>query len=224
VWVLCSRFSTKSFDRPLSSYLRTSGNRWEHETWDINQLVSAFERIARQTELQVSYCFFIDGLDEYNGDESDVAPMLRELSASKHIKICASSRPGRIYESELRDRQCAFDIAGYTQNGMKDYVYAPLTKSKKFQELAAVEPQCKAVIHDISAFADGVWLWVYLVTRDIVYEVERNEPIGTLLKIVNDFPSDLEKYFERIIDRIYPRHKEEMAQTFLITDVSHHSP
>jgi hypothetical protein len=32
------------------------GNRWEHETWDISQLVSAFERIASQTELDVKYC------------------------------------------------------------------------------------------------------------------------------------------------------------------------
>jgi len=193
------------------------GDRLEHEVWDLENLIAMFEHIAKQTELDSKFCFFIDGLDEYNGDESDVVPMLRVLSASPHIKICASSRPGRVYEEALRHNKRAFDIARHTREDMREYVKSRLTESKKFQRLAAVEPACEAMISQISQYADGVWLWVYLVTRDIIYEVDRNEGVVTLQKIINEFPSDLEKYFQRIIERIKDRHKEEMAQIFLIT-------
>ncbi|KAH7084087.1 hypothetical protein FB567DRAFT_445409 [Paraphoma chrysanthemicola] len=191
--------------------------RLQHEAWELNELIATFERIAKDTKLLSKFCFFIDGLDEYDGDEHEVLPMLEILSACPHIKVCVSSRPGRIYEQPLRNDQRAFDIAKFTREDMQQYVFNQLTSSEKFQTLAAQEPGCQELIADISQYADGVWLWVFLVTRDIVHEVDRDEPLSTLRKIVDEFPADLEKYFQRIIGRIKDIHKEEMARTFLVT-------
>jgi hypothetical protein len=66
---------------------------------------------------------------------------------------------------------------------MRQYVLKRLTTSEKFQALASSEPKCQDLITDISQYAGGVWLWVFLVTRDIVYEVDRDEPLSTLRKI-----------------------------------------
>jgi hypothetical protein len=195
---------------------QSTETRLHHEAWDVEEMIEVFNHIAAQTELSSKFCFFIDGLDEYNGDESDIEPMLQVLTASSHIKVCVSSRPGRIYESALRSKH-TFNIAQFTKEDMKEYVETRLTANPKFVRLADLDPQCDNVISDISVYAQGVWLWVFLVTRDILYELNRDEGISTILKIVNEFPSDLEKYFERIIGRIKDRHKEEMAQTFLVT-------
>ena len=43
--------------------------RPEHEIWETDELKAVFERIAAQTDLEVRFCFFVDGLDEYNGAE-----------------------------------------------------------------------------------------------------------------------------------------------------------
>lgn len=193
------------------------GDRLAHEAWEIEQLIAMFNHIANETNLNSKFCFFIDGLDEYNGDESDIVPMLRILSASPHVKIRASSRPGRIYESVLSSSKRAFNIAHFTREGMRNHVHIKLSESDKFKHLASSDPECATIISNISQYANGVWLWVWLVTRDILYEVERDEGVSTLRKIVNEFPSDLEKYFERIIERIQKIHKEEMAQIFLVT-------
>jgi hypothetical protein len=80
-----------------------------------------------------------------------------------------------------------------------------------------LEPLCEGIISDVSDYADGVWLWVFLVTRDILREVNNNEGIGTLRKILEHFPADLEEYFKLIIAKIVDLHQEEMAQTFLVT-------
>ena len=189
----------------------------QHEHWEMSELIAAFERVSSSTQLDSKFCFFIDGLDEYDGDESDILPMLQIISASSHIKVCASSRPERIYDKTLRSDQWAFNIAKFTLNDMRQYVSKQLNASEKFRALASTDQKCHDLISDISEHADGVWLWVFLVTRDIIYEVDRDEPLSTLVKIVTQFPANLDEYFKRIIEKIKDVHKEEMAQTFLVT-------
>ncbi|KAH5265392.1 hypothetical protein HBI70_141900 [Parastagonospora nodorum] len=176
--------------------------RLDHEVWDMNEMIATFEYIANQTRYSSKFCFFIDGLDEYNGNENDIAPMLKVLISSPHIKLCASSRPGRLYEQSLRREDRAFDIARFTKEDMRHYVQNRLTVNTKFQRLSLQGTGCQNIISNISGHARGV---------------DRDEGILTLQKIVNEFPSNLERYFERIIDRIKDQHKEEMAQTFLVT-------
>ena len=38
-------------------------------------------------------CFFIDGLDEYDGDHVELIRLLQDFSQPNNIKICASNRP-----------------------------------------------------------------------------------------------------------------------------------
>src|SRR4051812_43634309 len=41
-------------------------DRLEHEAWELHHLQAAFQSISDAT-LDIKYCFFIDGLDEYDG-------------------------------------------------------------------------------------------------------------------------------------------------------------
>ncbi|KAM0417169.1 hypothetical protein ACHAPT_012806 [Fusarium lateritium] len=65
--------------------------------------------------------------------------------------------------------------------------------------------------------ANGVWLWVHLVTRDIIRAAEKQESPRKLREIVNGFPRQLEDYFAHIISRVDPLFRKEMARSFLIT-------
>ncbi|PSN61523.1 hypothetical protein BS50DRAFT_504460 [Corynespora cassiicola Philippines] len=191
-------------------------DRFYHEKWNMEELKVALKGVLTSTQLETNYCFFIDGLDEYDGDEDDIIQLLGILAASEHIKLCLSSRPGRIYEKELSKPHRNFDIAKFTKEDMKNHAHTELAKSERFRELAKIDPSCGNIISDISEWSNGVWLWVYLVTREIRREVDRGERIDTLRKIVDEFPSDLEKFFDRMIRKIKPRYKEQMAQIFLI--------
>lgn len=192
-------------------------NRPHHEVWTADELQAAFEKIANSTKLQSRFCFFIDGLDEYEGDQEDVTKMLNILAAFKHIKTCASSRPHRHYEKFLKRDTRTFDIADFTQSDVENHARNELGKSKKFGLLTRSQPECAKIITDISAWASGVWLWVSLVTSEIRKEAEKGEDLDTLRRIVDEFPSDLDKFFKRMLEKIHPRHKEQMAQIFLIT-------
>jgi hypothetical protein len=189
----------------------------EHESWDIDQLIALFKHVAGQDESKHKYCFFVDGLDEYHRNDGDIVPMLEVLQSSSHVKICASSRPGRIYEPELRWSNTSLDIAMFTKDDMQRHVNTTLMKNAKFNALASREPDCGTILDTIVDDANGVWLWVALVTRDILFQVKHDEGVGTLQRILRGIPGDLDEYFELIIRRIHELHKEEMAQIFLAT-------
>jgi len=191
-------------------------DRPDYETWQMQDLHDVFDRIAKHTGMSAKFCFFVDGLDEYDGDERDVIQILETLSASNHIKICASSRPGRQYESFLWKKERTVDIAHFTTGDMKKYVSTHLEESLGWKRLLATDPTGQELVNDISVRANGVWLWVFLITRDIVLASNTNEEMRTLRIVVERFPNDLKEYFELMIKKVPDLHQDEMAQTFLV--------
>jgi len=197
--------------------------RLNHERWEVDELKSLLRRILSQPESRfpVKFCFFIDGLDEYGGSEEELVRVLAILedAAYGHVKLCVSTRPREFFDEEYHTRrQAPLDIQYFTREDMKTYVRAELETNSKFRDLqASSRPACDRLLRHIADQAQGVWLWVHLVTLDLVHAVNRSENIQTLERILQQFPPDLEAYFARIIQGIKPSFKEEMAQFFLIT-------
>jgi hypothetical protein len=63
--------------------------------WDIHNMRDIFHILRRQDGLRI--CLFVDGLDEYQGDNDgtyvDIAILFAKIASSSNIKICLSSRP-----------------------------------------------------------------------------------------------------------------------------------
>ncbi|KAF7444225.1 hypothetical protein A1F94_005066 [Pyrenophora tritici-repentis] len=209
-------------DRRIRCNIQYMINGRNHEKWEVHELKATFKRIAGQTELDIKYCFFIDGLDEYSGDEEEVVEMLTFLSASNAIKICASTRPRSIFERYFCDTTLAFDIAKFTKADMMQHVHLQLQENENFRRLESTEPDCWKITSLIADLARGVWLWVFLVTRNLKRAVNRYEGVDMLRKIVLQFPTDLEEFFKRMVNSIQPQYLEEMAQIFLIAVDQHH--
>lgn len=188
-----------------------------HESWTKEELYETFRRTEQETRLTSKFCFFIDGLDEYEGDEGDIAQLVEALSISGRIKICASSRPGRQYENLLRRPNRMLDIVQFTQNDMRRHVDLNLQRITKWKRIEKLHlTSCRDIVNTVSARANGVWLWVFLVTNDMVKEVNKNEEIDTLREIVARFPDDLHGYFEAMIMRIPKLHRPDKARIFLV--------
>ncbi|KAL2675742.1 hypothetical protein Neosp_011933 [[Neocosmospora] mangrovei] len=197
-------------------------DRLSNEEWEFGDLKSFFDRIVLDTSHSTKFCFFIDGLDEYNGDEGEIAELIASISKSQHIKVCASSRPRLTFDKKFQDKnlwsaEYTLLMQDFTKNDMKKYVKKTLRKSMEFRTLEITDSSCTRLMNQIANDAKGVWLWVHLVTKDIIRAVESKEGPRKLQEIVDGFPKQLEEYFKHIIGRVNPLFRREMARSFLIT-------
>ena len=62
-----------------------------HNAWHLPELRRILQRISDQKDLSAKFCFFIDGLDEFDGDHLEFCSVLRGLSNTSHVKLCVSS-------------------------------------------------------------------------------------------------------------------------------------
>jgi hypothetical protein len=100
---------------------------------------------------------------------------------------------------------------------MRRHVQQRLHKNENFRRLEATDSTCEELLVLIADLAKGVWLWVSLITRDLRIAVNRDEGVPMLWKIIHQFSSDLEAYFERSIKSVRPQYLDEMSQILLIT-------
>ncbi|KAI9795146.1 MAG: hypothetical protein M1816_000168 [Peltula sp. TS41687] len=187
------------------------------EPWDVAELLKVFGRLADQTSLRARFCYFVDGLDEYDGREEDIIDVLKQLAASPHIKLCVSSRPWPAFETHFSQSGRMLIVEDLTMDDMKEYVKNELAEDDRFKELAEEDPRCYDIGPQIVERAQGVWLWVYLAVRDLLEDLRDKETYKHLVTRLNGFPRELKAYFADIMKRIDPIYQEETAQILLIS-------
>jgi hypothetical protein len=190
--------------------------RRQQESWMQKELFKELERISKSLKLPSKFCFFIDGLDEYEGDEEDIIRLLQSLASSPTVKICVSSRPWNAFIDAFRECSWKLVLEDLTKDDLRKYVHDILTQDKVFAKVSKHDSRCQTLIPQIADKAQGVWLWVYLVVRDLVRDLRGKEEFPLLQRRLDSFPEELEAYFANIIERIDKIHQEETAKIFLI--------
>ena len=196
------------------------GVRTDHqvlEPWSSTELSDVLEQIAHQTSLPARFCFFIDGLDEYDGHETEIIGILQKLVGSQSIKLCVSSRPWTAFVRVFGKNDRKLFVEDLTMDDMRKYTQDMLSDNESFQDLNKVDPRCNTLVPQIVEKAHGVWLWVYLVIRDLLRDLNSDEGYPLLQRRLDEFPPELEKYFRATLKRIDPIYRKETAQIFLIT-------
>ena len=144
-------------------------SRWEsaqsryddNEPWNISELSQAMKGVLEQRSLSAKYCFFIDGLDEYEGKHYEIIKALNFLTSSAHVKICLSSRPWNIFEDAYgRISNRKVYLQDLTQGDIKSYVEDNLIGHRIFEISSSSErEQCRALIQETVVKSQGVFLW-----------------------------------------------------------------
>ncbi|KAL5335318.1 hypothetical protein BJX70DRAFT_401733 [Aspergillus crustosus] len=127
------------------------------------------------------FCFFIDGLDEYDGDSLDhrgLAEDLKNWAMADGIKICASSRPSIEFStpfSDSPDRRIHLHVL--TSHDIYFYARQKLEKSAL---LESIPDEYLDLFKEVVRMSDGVFLWAWIVTRSLLSRILRGDPIDSL--------------------------------------------
>jgi hypothetical protein len=100
---------------------------------------TTFDRLTCQYDLQVKFFFAVDGLDEYEGKQNELATWIRNI-ASPSFKIVASSRPWNVFMDVFRDMP-HLRVQDLTFNGISASVEDRLSNNQRMHHMMEKDPQ-----------------------------------------------------------------------------------
>jgi len=184
--------------------------------WSLSALKKAFARLTTFDIVSLKLCFFIDGLDEYEGDHEEMAELLKQVALSPHVKFCLSSRPWIIFEEAFQGLP-TLRLQDLTVRDIKVYVADKLEGHSHMHQLSRSEPErASELVADIVTKASGVFLWVVLVVRDLLGGLRNRDDISDLQKRLEALPSELEKLYTHMLGHVDPLYQEQASRTFQI--------
>ncbi len=187
--------------------------------WSNAELIEALRDLVQATAASHRIFLLIDGLDEFEGsfaEQSELVEYLKSLADRSNIKVCVSSRPWPIFESAFGNYP-HFRLEELTRNDINLYVNERFAKVSEFRDLQTLYPEeCSKLIHDVVHKAQGVFLWVYLVTLSLSEGIVDGDSMPALQARLTAIPGNLEAYFRKIIDGIPEQYRPLAASYFKI--------
>lgn len=188
----------------------------------LEKLMQAFDILLTQPNKTTRLCLFIDGLDEYDGDNGnegsyeDLARLFTRISSYANVKVCISSRPLVVLQDTFRGLP-TLKLQDLTYNDIEYYTQDNLQRHRRFRELVIQEPQrIPTLIREIVVAADGVFLWVKLVVRSLLLGLSNGDSIAILQRRLMGLPKDLHDLYSHMlysrIDEFYMIKASEIFQ------------
>lgn len=199
---------------PVACPDRLSPKNFDHlESWTMEALVQSFRLLLSYKHLAVRMCFFIDGLDEYSGIHTDLVDLLDSFAKSDCIKICVSSRPWPEFREAYGAMPYRLCIHEFTRPDIHAFAHGRLTENPRFEALrkeSSIE-EADRLVDEITARAEGVFLWVYYVVRSLLRGLSNRDDIYTLRARVQQFPKELTHFFKHMFNAIDSVYKPQAA-------------
>jgi hypothetical protein len=193
-------------------------NVMDHGRWSFEECSEVMERVISQDSSSVRFCFFVDGLDEFEGDHLEVIQTLKALTEAPNIKICLSSRPWNVFKDAYgRGLNRELALQDWNRPDIEVYVRNKLDEHIKAGSGGHGVEQFQRIIQEIVERSNGVFLWVFLVVRSLNDGFTNGDSIPTLDARLRGLPRDLEPFFQHMLDQIDEIYREQMAVSFKYT-------
>ena len=218
VSTLQQRYDQKN--QPDYMYQESSSTK----TWSVHDLQEALIAITGQSEVPLNVLFFVDALDEYEGNYRDLIRVIQNSFISRepsmvNVKFCLASRsypafanafgfcPGLLVHEHTRD-----DVQWYAR-----------------QQIAS-SIQCRDIDQDISAMhqlaveitqrANGVFIWVRIVVEELIERFVDGCTTSQLRDILSAIPGELEDLYRRTLSKVKPEYE---LESYVMTQIVLHA-
>jgi len=190
------------------------------EQWSLSKLQKSFKQLVECSCEKFKFCFFIDGLDEYEGNHEEISDYFSSLSGSPFVKFCISSRPLVVFKDFFGGCP-GLRLQDLTYNDIHDYTVDKLSGHRRMKLLVKENPEeAGELVKRVLYQAEGVFLWVRLVVDSLLTGLSKRDDIPLLIKRLHAFPSDLEPLYDYMMSSIEPVYVEECFKMFQIFEAT----
>lgn len=184
---------------PIDQVTKQYSMKRSIEDWSLKELQDSLQYTLRQSSAPT--CIFIDGLDEIDSREfgglRGLVKLVKSLAQIPNTKFCLGSRPEPLLAMEFAQLP-QLRLQDLTRKDMRKHVEESL---REIHERYITEEKFQELIKTILWRAEGVFLWVSLVTRRICNGLIADE-WDTLLERVKQLPSDLHDLYHDMWNRM----------------------
>lgn len=157
-------------------------------------------------------CLFIDGLDEFVGDEDLLINTIHVLSHSSGTKVCASSRPEQIFRQ-------GFDAS--PQLKLQDLNYPDIHKATVERltpildaHVSCTQFQVDSLVHQVIEKSQGIFLWAALMTKDLKTGAMEASSIEELEERLECTPETIDGLYKHMLSRLNKAYRRDAARYF----------
>ena len=185
--------------------------------WSVGELQSLLKQALDQTSCFT--CLFLDGLDEFDPDDDveNLLGLIGNLSPRSNVKICVSSRP----ENHLVKRLSQYRhlrLQDLTKDDMRICIQEELELLRARDHLDFLDKeQVSEIVDTMSSKANGVFLWVRFVLRNIARGIRNYDGFDVLLTRIKELPSGMRQVYSEMWERLNGdemRYRQEAADYF----------
>lgn len=196
-------------------------SRWQryHDigaTWKRSELSEAFQRLGQEQSLDLKFCFFVDGVDKYDGEDyTHIIGVLKTLNASASIKMCLSSRPWNIFIATFgANTDQRLLLEDHNGDDIQRYIKHRFETDESFATLQSRDTRSSDLVDQIIHNTQGVF--VRIVVNNLLRGLSNGDNLSDLQKRLERFPTTLTAYFQHTFDRIDDFYREETSEILLI--------
>lgn len=176
-----------------------------------DDILLAFTDLIRRDEVYRSHklVFFIDGLDEFQGDHAALIKELLRWTSTRptDVKMCVSSREWPIFQESFKTFP-SFRLHELTRSDVSRIVRDRLKDNATYQKLA--NPWGLDLFEsNLVDRSDGVFLWLKLILQDIEDGLLSGDRLSQLQNKVNALPNELNDLFHHLMSSIHPCDRKE---------------
>ncbi|KAI8634772.1 hypothetical protein F5Y19DRAFT_124341 [Xylariaceae sp. FL1651] len=198
--------------------------RVHSQNWTCEELREGFQNLLRQAGTILTGTssfklgFFIDGLDEFTQDHKSLTEFLIEASSYPSVKVCASSRPWNVFRDAFDDSP-TLQLEKLTRDDIRLYIMGRFQTSRSFEERKVLQPtEVLELLNSILDKAQGVFVWVSVVVRELLQNLQDGATLRDLQATVNDLSHDISQLFDFIWNRISLSHQHGAVRYFSIME------
>ncbi len=187
----------------------------EPEPLTVRTLREIFQKVLESLGQSTKLCFFIDGLDEYGAEHSDIIRLTTQCAVLPNVKFCLSSRPLLVFQEAFAGLP-SLRLQDLTHGDLSHYVLDCLYSQPHMQQLSP--PQAAEVSHLIQETvtkSQGVFLWVKFVVRSLVHGLPTYTSVADLQRQVTHLPGELDDLYAHMIRQTDYSHASQILQIFV---------
>lgn len=185
---------------------------------ELDGIVDAMEFRAPELELafqtfldhsshtNYSFCCFIDGLDEHQGDNlshKTMATLLSSWASQGYVKIICSSRPYTVFLDIFRNTGTITEFHNLNFSDIRTFAEEKFISSLSAPQMHLARHNCVALAQEIATRAEGVFLWATMAVRALINQaLDHDDSERALKQRLQECPDNLEALFQQMLSKI----------------------